>query len=293
MVTMYYGPANCVDALLGTAGLIFLSTSMLFIWFIILPGVTDDTPFRKTYYLRADTSGITGARDISQWTYFFICGLDNKDCGDAHPAIPFGFAWDSNAQNVPPGLGGSHGSHTTSFHYFFMWRFGWVFLLMTLFFEVLAFFTAFLACCGRLGAALAFVVSGIALFFYTLAVTIITYEALTYNSLEYHSLMILQRHLCRGPQPLPRRRPLRPDWRLRIRLPLGLLRGPHPGARLLRPGHPLQLELPPAPPGQFQGLARPLVRRAARQGRLLVNQAARCSCCPNNRRKNQNPQSQK
>ncbi|KAL7962634.1 SUR7 domain-containing protein [Trichoderma compactum] len=162
------------NAILGTSGLILLSTSILFIWFIILPGVTHDTPFRKTYYLRADTSGITGARDISQWTYFFICGLNNNDCGDAHPAIPFGFAWDSNAQNVPPGLGGSHGSDTTSFHYFFMWRFGWVFLLMTLFFEVMALFTAFLSCCGRLGAALAFVVSAIALFFFTLAVTIIT-----------------------------------------------------------------------------------------------------------------------
>ncbi|KAH6604205.1 non-anchored cell wall -6 [Trichoderma cornu-damae] len=162
------------NALLGTAGLTLLSTSILFIWFIILPGVTSSTPFSKTYYLRADTSGITGARDISQWTYFFICGLNNEDCGDAHPAIPFGSAWDSNAQNVPPGLGGSHGSHTTSFHYFFMWRFGWVFLLMTLFFEVMAFFTAFVSCCGRLGAALAFVVSGIALFFYSLAVALIT-----------------------------------------------------------------------------------------------------------------------
>lgn len=46
---------------------------------------------------------------------------------------------------------------------------------MTLFFEVMALFTAFLSCCGRLGAALAFVVSAIALFFFTLAVTIITY----------------------------------------------------------------------------------------------------------------------
>ncbi|KAH0495681.1 hypothetical protein TgHK011_009215 [Trichoderma gracile] len=162
------------NALLGTAGLTLLSTSLLFIWFLILPGVADDTPFRKTYYLRADTSGITGARPVSQWTYFFICGRDNQDCGDAHPAIPFGFAWDSNAQNVPPGLGGSHGSHTTSFHYFFMWRFGWVFLLMTLFFEVLALFTAFISCCGRLGAALAFVVSSIALFWYSLAVALIT-----------------------------------------------------------------------------------------------------------------------
>ncbi|PNP44939.1 non-anchored cell wall protein-6 [Trichoderma gamsii] len=162
------------NALLASIGFILLCVSQLFIWFIILPGVTHDTPFRHTYYLRADTSGITGARDVSQWTYFFICGPDNRDCGPSHPAIPFGFAWDSNARNVPPGLGGSHGSHTTSFHYFYMWRFGWVFLLMTLFFEVLAFFTSILACCGRLGAALAFVVSAIALFFYTLAVSIIT-----------------------------------------------------------------------------------------------------------------------
>ncbi|KAM0256431.1 hypothetical protein ACHAQJ_004956 [Trichoderma viride] len=162
------------NAILGTTGLVLLATSILFIWFLFFPGITGATPFRKTYFLRADTSGITGARDISQWTYFVICGLNNKNCGNAHPAIPFGFAWDSNAQNVPPGLGGSHGSDTTSFHYFYMWRFGWVFLLMTLFFEVVAFFTSFVSCCGRLGAALAFVVSAIALFFYTLAVSLIT-----------------------------------------------------------------------------------------------------------------------
>lgn len=62
-----------------------------------------------------------------------------------------------------------------------MWRFGWVFLLMTLFFEVLALFTAFISCCGRLGAALAFVVSSIALFWYSLAVALITYVLTTHS----------------------------------------------------------------------------------------------------------------
>lgn len=45
---------------------------------------------------------------------------------------------------------------------------------MTLFFEVLAFFASVLAFFGRLGAALTFVICAIALFFYTLAVSIIT-----------------------------------------------------------------------------------------------------------------------
>lgn len=70
-----------------------------------------------------------------------------------------------------------------------MWRFGWVFLLMTLFFEVVAFFTSILACCGRLGAALAFVVSSIALFFYTLAVSIITYVDSQYPLQNPHLLL--------------------------------------------------------------------------------------------------------
>ncbi|PHH78890.1 hypothetical protein CDD82_2790 [Ophiocordyceps australis] len=159
---------------IGLAGIVLLGTSLLLLWFVILSGVTRHTPLNHTYFLRADTSGITGARDTTQWTYFYHCGLNNQDCHPARAAPAFGRAWDSNADNIPNGLGGSHGKHTTSFRIYYMWRFGWVFLMMTLFFEVLSFFSAFLACCGRLGAAVSYFISSIALFFYALGVSLTT-----------------------------------------------------------------------------------------------------------------------
>ncbi|KAF3768621.1 hypothetical protein M406DRAFT_354943 [Cryphonectria parasitica EP155] len=88
--------------------------------------------------------------------------------------MPFGHAWDSNASGVPSGLGGGHGNNTTSTYYFYMWRFGWVLYIMSLFFSVCAFFTGFLACCGRLGSAISGLVSLTALFFYTIAVSLMT-----------------------------------------------------------------------------------------------------------------------
>ena len=151
-----------------------LGTSILLLFFIILSGVTNSTPLNKTYFLSADTSGITDARDYSQWTYFYICGSDNKDCGGAKAAIPFGWAWGAHADKVPDGLGGDYGSGTTSKQQFYLWRFGWVFILITLFFEVLAFFSGFLACFGRLGAAISFIVTGAALLCHTVASSLTT-----------------------------------------------------------------------------------------------------------------------
>lgn len=46
--------------------------------------------------------------------------------------------------------------------------------LMSLFFEVMAFFAGFLACCGRLGAAISGLVAFTALFFYSVAVSLMT-----------------------------------------------------------------------------------------------------------------------
>ncbi|PHH55945.1 SUR7 family protein FMP45 [Ceratocystis fimbriata CBS 114723] len=159
---------------LGVVGMTLMATSLLFLWFIILSGIANVTPFRKTYFLQADTSGITGARDTSQWTYFWICGRGNHDCGSAHGALPFGYAWDSYASDVPQGLGGSHGKHTTSHHFWYMWRFGWVFFIITLFFETIALCTSVLACCGRIGSAISSMATGIALFFYAIAVSLMT-----------------------------------------------------------------------------------------------------------------------
>ncbi|KAG6014531.1 hypothetical protein E4U54_005121 [Claviceps lovelessii] len=159
---------------LGLGGLIMLATSMLFLYFIILSAVDDSTPLDRTYFLRANTAGITGAREWSQWTYFYVCGDNNLDCTGAKAGMPVGRAWDAGAQNVPDGLAGSYGGGTTSHKFFYMWRFGWVFILITLFFETLAFFTGFLACCGRLGAALSFFVAAFALVCHTVASSLFT-----------------------------------------------------------------------------------------------------------------------
>ncbi|KAM4065290.1 SUR7/PalI family protein [Hirsutella rhossiliensis] len=162
------------NASLGLGALALLAGSLVMLFFVILSGVTDTTPLDKTYFLRADTKGITGARDTTQWTYFYMCGLDNQDCGMAHAAPPLGYAWGANADNAPAALVGSHGGETTSFKFFYLWRFGWVFLIMTLFFEIMAFFTSFLACCGRLGSAIAFFVATIALLCSAVGVSLMT-----------------------------------------------------------------------------------------------------------------------
>ncbi|KAH8169836.1 SUR7/PalI family protein [Sarocladium implicatum] len=162
------------NAPIGLAGLVLIAGSLVLLWFVILSGLTNTTPLNKTYFLRADTSGITGARDVTQWTYFYFCGEGNQDCSRARPAPAFGKAWAGDASNVPSDISGSHGGHTTSTHYFYMWRFGWVFFLIALFFEVFAFFGAFLACCGRLGAAISGLLSLVALVFLSAAASLMT-----------------------------------------------------------------------------------------------------------------------
>lgn len=163
------------DPSLGLVALIFLGGSIVMLFFVILSGTTPTTPLNSTYFLQADTAGITGALDISQWTYFYICAPGNQDCSKASPAMPFGHAWADNADNIPSGLGGSYAGNTTSMYFFYMWRFGWVLYIMSLFIAVVSFFTGFLACCGRLGSAVSGLVSLAALFFYTIAVSLMTY----------------------------------------------------------------------------------------------------------------------
>ncbi|KAK3298623.1 SUR7/PalI family-domain-containing protein [Chaetomium fimeti] len=159
---------------LAPVALILVAGSLVLLWFVILSGVTHTSPLRQTYFLRADTSGIEGARSISEWTFFKVCGDGHTDCGPSRPGLPLGDAWASNARNAPSDLIGGYGNGTTSFYYWYMWRFGWVFFLIALFFEVLAFFAGFLALCSRLGSALTGLISLVALFFLTIAVSLMT-----------------------------------------------------------------------------------------------------------------------
>jgi len=160
---------------LGLVSWIFLGGALVMMFFVILSGVQDVSPLNKIYFLEADTSKISGALPLSQWTFFYICGANNQNCGAAHPALPFGFAWLGNTMGVPAELVGSHGSNTTSTYYFYMWRFGWVFYLMAIFFGVLAVFTGILSC-TRIGSGLSSLMTMIATFWMTLAAVLMTVE---------------------------------------------------------------------------------------------------------------------
>lgn len=162
------------QAAIGALSMTFLAGSLVMLWFVILSGLTPTSPLNETYFLRADTSRITGAKPISQWTYFHVCGDGNTDCGTAQPALPLGAAWSSNPQNAPEELVGGYGGDTTSFYYWYMWRFGWVFYLIALFFSTLAFFAGFLACCSRLGSAVSGLISLASLLFLTIGVSLMT-----------------------------------------------------------------------------------------------------------------------
>ncbi|OAA61685.1 actin cortical patch protein [Niveomyces insectorum RCEF 264] len=158
---------------LGFTSNLLLATSLLFLFFIILSGVTNHTPLNRTYFLQADTTGITGAHPVTQWTYFYACGEGNTDCGSAHPAMPFGKAWAADPANAPSDLVGKYGGHTTSHYYYYMWRFGWVFFLLALLFNVLAFFTSFVSC-FRIGSGISSLLAMIALVCLSVAVPLMT-----------------------------------------------------------------------------------------------------------------------
>lgn len=160
---------------MGIASLILIAGSVVLLFFVILSGVKNSSPLNKTYFLKADTSSIAGSgRPVSQWTYFYVCGEGNTNCGAAVPDLPFGYAWVGGSAGAPDSLVGGKGKHTTSRYYYYMWRFGWVFYLMALVFDVFAFFTSLLAPCSRLASGFSGLMAGIALFWMTLAASLMT-----------------------------------------------------------------------------------------------------------------------
>jgi len=160
---------------MGITSLILLAGAVVLLFFVVLSGVTNTTPLNKTYFLSADTSTIAGSgRATSQWTYFYVCGAGNADCGKPVPALPFGYAWVGGSAGAPDALVGKHAKHTTSTYYYYMWRFGWVFYLIALVSTVSAFFLALLSPISRLASGLAGLTATFALFWMSLAAALMT-----------------------------------------------------------------------------------------------------------------------
>jgi len=159
---------------MGIASQILIAGSIVLLFFVILSGLKNTTPLNKTYFLRADTSSISGARPVSQWTYFYVCGEGNTDCGSPVPDMPFGYAWVGGSDGAPDALVGKHGKSTTSTYYYYLWRFGWVFYLLALVFDVFGFFASLLAPCSRLASGFSGLLIAMALFWMTLAASLMT-----------------------------------------------------------------------------------------------------------------------
>lgn len=92
---------------MGIASLILNAGAIVLLFFVVLAGLKSTIPLRDTYFLRADTSSFAGTtRAVSQWTYFYVCGEGNTECGAAVPALPFGAAWRGDNAGVPEALVG-------------------------------------------------------------------------------------------------------------------------------------------------------------------------------------------
>jgi len=158
---------------LGLFSWLLVAGALTMMFFVVLSGVKDHSPLNKVYFLQADTSSIPGARAVSQWTYFYVCGQGNSDCGKAVPALPFGYAWIGNTKNVPSDLVGKFGKGTTSMYYYYMWRFGWVFYLIATVFAALAVISGLLSF-TRIGSGISSLIVFMATGFQTLAAILMT-----------------------------------------------------------------------------------------------------------------------
>ncbi|KAK0111227.1 hypothetical protein ONS95_001602 [Cadophora gregata] len=160
---------------LGIASLVLIGGALVLMFFVVLSGVKDATPLNKSWFLKADTSSFPGSgRAESYWTFWKVCANGGGDCGKTVPAMPIGAAWVGGSQGVPAGLTGSHYKSTTSTYYYYLWRFGWVFYLMSIAFTSVTFLLSLLAPCSRLASGLSGSFLAFSLFWYSLAAALMT-----------------------------------------------------------------------------------------------------------------------
>ena len=143
---------------------------------ILLAGAVNHKPVSQFYFLQAHTSGIPGAPTTSRWTYWNVCPVGangRNNCGTVHPAFPLD---PPSSRNFGTTTDVPHQFIGTS-EYFYLTRFMFAFMLITLFFGVMSFFTGLLALCSRIGSYLSGLLIAIALFFQTLNAALMTQAA--------------------------------------------------------------------------------------------------------------------
>jgi hypothetical protein len=164
---------RCAGPILAILSLILVAGGVLLQFFTILTGGVNSAPLDRFYFLQASTNGIANARNPSRWTFFAICGADpssghNANCGAPVPALPFDPPRNFGTEDgVPEQFIGTN-------QYFLLSRFMFAFYLIALFFGAIALLTGLLALVSRLGGYISSMTTSIALFFQTLAATLMT-----------------------------------------------------------------------------------------------------------------------
>ncbi|ONH70181.1 Protein SUR7 [Cyberlindnera fabianii] len=125
--------------------LVALLGAALLLFFNILCGATNHAPLNKWYWLEADTSSIPGANSVTRWTNYNSCGVSgghNTDCSSKHAAYPMSPVSNfGTTEGVPSGLSSKHGST------YYLSKVGWAFLLIGLFFTLLALLPVLVSFC--------------------------------------------------------------------------------------------------------------------------------------------------
>lgn len=122
--------------------LILLAGTALLLIFVILSGSTDHFPFNRFYWVRGETSSISGAYDESAWTFWGVCEYGNySNCkvGPAYPISPvdnFG-----TSQSVPSDFVDNRDT------FYYLTRFAFAFFLIALGFVFFALLVDFLGFC--------------------------------------------------------------------------------------------------------------------------------------------------
>lgn len=140
--------------------LILLAGTTLLLIFIVLAGSVDHFPFNRFEWLRADTSGISGAYSESKWFFWGVC--DASDLSSCH--LGPGYAI-SPYRNFNTELGVPSDFISDDSTYYYLSRFSFAFFLIGFVFAVLAFLVDLAGFCFDVIERIVIILVSFALFF--------------------------------------------------------------------------------------------------------------------------------
>lgn len=110
--------------------------------FLVLSGSTNTFPFNKFYWVRADTSGISGAPSEAAWTFWGVCEFSDFGSCTEGPAFPI-----SPVDNFGTTAGVPQDFITNRNTYYYLSRFSFAFILLGLAFSAFALLVNVLGFC--------------------------------------------------------------------------------------------------------------------------------------------------